>query len=312
MRTTLNIILFILLCSCSNELIVETEESRTPVVYGLLDSGDTLHFLRVEAALLAPGQSGPAAYVADSIHRNMPFFQITIEDESSGQSQVMERVLWTAIPGSARPSAPLSDYLYSTAMPVVPEHTYGIRIVNESGQIARGHTEIVEPFTINQPRATELLSLNRKLAIRWQTANHAAIDEVSWLLQIKEQTSSGEKERLIRIPLGNTSQISINVDGSQFYNDLANRLEVFPGTQRTLESLYLAVVAGTADYVELQQVLTAGQGITGIQSIPTYSNIEAGLGILTSRHVSKSGPYQLTEESLDSLKSGQYTKLLGF
>ena len=97
-----------------------------------------------------------------------------------------------------------------------------------------------------------------------------------------------------------------------FQYDLANRLEVFPGTQRTLESLYLAVVAGTADYVELQQVLTAGQGITGIQSIPTYSNIEAGLGILTSRHVSKSGPYQLTEESLDSLKSGQYTKLLGF
>ena len=69
-----------LIAGCSNELVVETEESRLPVVYGLLDAADSLQLIRIEAALLPVNHGGPDAYLLDSLHRNTQFFEADFGD----------------------------------------------------------------------------------------------------------------------------------------------------------------------------------------------------------------------------------------
>lgn len=301
-----------LLAACTNELVVETIEQRLPVVYGLLDASDSIQVVRVEAALLPENHGGPEAYLLDSLHRNTEYFQVLLGDLASGQMSPMDRALWSDLPGVSRPSAPFSDFVYIQKSSLDPSRTYQIRISSDEGQIASAQTTLVEPFTQTQPRSSELLSLNRKIAIRWQSSANASIYEVAWLIRFSEQTASGMASRDVRLPQLSTSQISASLEGEQFYQDLSGKLEPLPAGSRSLTGIYLVVVGGSDTYVELQQVLLAGQGITGVQDIPTFSNVDGGLGIFTSRYTSTSGPFQLTGESLDSLQSGKYTKNLGF
>lgn len=142
--------------------------------------------------------------------------------------------------------------------------------------------------------------------------SNASVYEVAWMVRYIEQTDSGPANLQVLLPQLSTGQISASLEGEAFYQDLAGKLVPLPDGSRTLSGIYLVVVGGSAAYVELQQVLQAGQGITGIQNIPAYSNVEGGLGVFTSRYTSNNGPFQLTGESLDSLQYGTYTRLLGF
>ncbi|HPG06970.1 MAG TPA: hypothetical protein P5275_10655 [Saprospiraceae bacterium] len=301
-----------LIAGCSNELVVETEESRLPVVYGLLDAADSLQLIRIEAALLPVNHGGPDAYLLDSLHRNTQFFEADFGDAASSQLNPLDRILWSQIPEVSKPLAPFSDFIYVTKMQIDPARSYVIVLSDEHGRVASAETSIVEPFAVTQPRTSELLSLNRKIAIRWQSSSNASVYEVAWMVRYIEQTDSGPANLQVLLPQLSTGQISASLEGEAFYQDLAGKLVPLPDGSRTLSGIYLVVVGGSAAYVELQQVLQAGQGITGIQNIPAYSNVEGGLGVFTSRYTSNNGPFQLTGESLDSLQYGTYTRLLGF
>ena len=69
--------------------------------------------------------------------------------------------------------------------------------------------------------------------------------------------------------------------------------------------------AGDALY-QFVRVSRANTGITSAQSIPTYSNVDGGLGIVTSRYTTVRQGIVLADEALDSLRTGIYTRNLNF
>lgn len=77
----------------------------------------------------------------------------------------------------------------------------------------------------------------------------------------------------------------------------------------TLE--FVIYVAGD-EYDKYIQIKNAQGGITSVNFLPTYTNINNGLGLLSSRTFVKADRIRINQISRDSLSYGIYTKDLNF
>ena len=107
-------------------------------------------------------------------------------------------------------------------------------------------------------------------------------------------------------------QISFKRSAKDFYTFLGNNIPVNANATRFFKDFDIEVTAGGQELVDFTTVGIANIGITGSQAIPTYTNVENGLGIFTSRYKAILKGVKLNDQSLDLLKTGELTKNLNF
>ena len=74
-----------LLSSCDNSLEILDDYKETPIVYGLLNKNDTLHYVRLQKGYLGEGNALLMAQYADSIYYDTSEVEVTIYSLINGQ-----------------------------------------------------------------------------------------------------------------------------------------------------------------------------------------------------------------------------------
>ena len=72
------LVLGLLISSCDNSLDILDEYKETPIVYGLLNKNDTVHYVRIQKGFLGEGNALLMAQYADSIYYDTSEVDVTI------------------------------------------------------------------------------------------------------------------------------------------------------------------------------------------------------------------------------------------
>lgn len=297
--------------SCSNEIDLLAPKKEIPVVYSMLSLDDSIQIVRVERAFQATVSPDQIAQLTDSIYYDN--LHVSLNDILLTES--MDKDLFPPRDSGFFANTPNRFYyIPSSAITLVAGNNYHLSLKLNDLEIAKSETILISNFSISSPRVTDLLSFDRSnVTFRWTNPEDHYLYDITLQIRIHELSTSINREITLEWPLGRElTSNRFEFDGDLFYNFLGTHLEPIPGLTRSLKSIDLIVLASGKVYQEFINISQQNMGVTGIQSLPNFSNIEGGVGIFGSRSFAKRKSMQVTVGTLELLKSHPSTAPLGF
>jgi hypothetical protein len=316
------------LTACSNEFDLTEDWKEITVVYGLLDQGQDVQYIRIEKAFLDPKTSAiTIAQIADSLYYENITVQLQVfqANGTGGNAYQLQRVN-AEDEGFTREDgvfATAPNYLYKFTEPINQNLTYRLVITRNDGEQIKAETGICEDFDITSPFDTTIalrFKPGAETIFRWNSKTNTRFFNTKMLITIKE-SPDGNPNNVVTKTLvwkiedilkpNATGLVRASVMGDEFYTFIASKLE--PGYNRQLVGIKLQVGAGAGDLLNYLEIGQVNSGITGADVIPTYTNISGdSYGVFSSRYYKNFGTYQIDGPTLDSLKGGYKTVDLGF
>lgn len=316
--------------NCSNEFELTEEWKDYTIVNGLLDASDTAHYIRVEKAFLDPKTNALVlAQEVDSLYydnvkvelQELPF------GGGSGQFYVLDRVD-ANLEGYQKEEgifANTPNYVYKLKKPLVPSSSYRLIISKEDEDDITAETAIIAPFVITAPNilAKFRLQANRQQIFRWNKDDDAGFYDLIFRIHYTEAPKTNPTDTIsksldwvlaenIRPDNGKSVIIYELEDGADFYKFIQEKLDPIQGVERAISRFDVIVYAGGQELLNYVDAGRATAGITSAETLPAYSNITNGIGLISTRYKQEKRGYDLTGSMRDSLKYGFYTSDLGF
>ena len=314
--------------ACDNELDLVSDWKEIPVLYGFLSRSDSAQYIRVEKAFLDPTTSAfVIAKNSDSLYFQDAIVQL--EDLTTGTRVNLTRVDGTleGYPRAPGIFATSPNYLYkikTDEAKIFGDREYRILVSAPDGRlITSSSTRVVgdHNFSFSSPPEKITFLYDNSINIGWRSnENTAFFYDVTMRLHIQETVSggSGPEEVVLDWPIeknilrGTSKNISTFVPGISFYQLLASKLEAKANVSRKFLYIEIQIDAGGKEIYDFLAVGQANSGITGAEYVPSYSNIENGFGLFSSRYSLVGNNYTLSDQSLELLKNGIYTQDLNF
>ncbi len=323
--------------SCSTDFDLTAKYKEVMVVYGLLNIQDTEHYIRIEKAFL--DESTSALLISqnpDSIYYE-PGLEVIIRqlNSSGGEDGVLylERVNGDTL-GMPKDSGIFANspnilYRFKTPDSLKEDHSYQLEINNPAtGKSVRSQTPLVNDFQFLFPSSTTPWNpaSPTPLTVQWRSAKNGKVYDLIVRFHYEEWdkvTPNIRDPKFIDLVLARNieapnleggSNIQLPLSGEAFYlavkskipvNPLVNREVVFP----TFD--FLVNVGGEElyNYIRVNQ---SQLGITSQSAVTTYTNIENGLGIFSSRYFKVQSGIDMHPNGIDTLACGHITLGLGF
>jgi len=324
--------LALLFTACSTEVDLEAEWEDIPVVYAFLSTQDTAHYVRVQKVFSEPGGNAlEIAQITDSIYYREVAVELT--NMRTEETVVLQRV------NGADEGYPKEEGTFAND----PNVLYKVRaneIGLQGGDLVRltinrndetppaiAETRILSPIDTSANPSPSIriprLRYTQNLTVTFIPSEESKLFDVQFLIHYRESIDSDnptdfvERELVWPIAEGftrddNNVRESVVVRGQSFYQFLGLNIPPADGKIRIFDGMDLFITAGGQEMLELLELSNANIGITSAQSIPVYSNVEGGLGVFTSRYQLQRNGIQVTQEALDSLIDGVYTRQLNF
>lgn len=320
--------------ACNDELNTVEGWKNIPVVYGLLSLNDTATYIRVEKAFVDPKRSATdIAQIPDSLY----YKDITV---TLVRVRNNERFLLSQVNGNTegypRKSgifAQSPNLLYkiknaTLGLKADEEWRIEIQRKGENQPFAKSVTKVTGLFDVTNPGNTPVfLRYDNTFNITLETDEKSArILDVKVIVNYDEVDPSVSNQTLNkkiswdfitsgqRKANGNLPDpiITFSRRGQDFYEFLGNNMSVIAGVRRTFRSIDIEVFTGGQELIDYINIGIANTGITGSQTIPTYTNIDGGLGLFSARSKTTKTGVRLSDAALDLLINGEYTKKLNF
>jgi hypothetical protein len=314
---------FLLFSSCDNELVVTDEWKDIPVVWGLLNASDTAHYIRVEKAFLDPTTSAlDIARIPDSLYYDNA--TVSLKRLTSGQVFQLERVNGDleGYPREGGIFAETPNYLFkikANVINLVPNETYEFILDRGDGKpLVTAQTIVLPKPVLRIPSAGALLGFKRNslFTFQWNEMPNAGIFDVKLDFHYSEKS---DETGNVFVPKSfewtvakGISDREIKIDGTDFYTTVRDNIEADLNAIRQFDSININVWAGGKELAEFIRITQANTGITSTQDIPEYTNLSEGIGIFSSRNVSRNTGFELALPALDSLRNSSITKALNF
>lgn len=321
----------LLFSGCDNSVELFSPFSERPIVYSLLDPTDSVHYFRIQRNFGAEGidaltlaQDPDLLYFPEG---RLEVFVDELQNEQVLRSWELERVDGDTI-GLIREEGTFAaspNILYRFKAQLEEGLRYDFRMLKGDTLIS-STTTLVNPFQvffITLPGASIDLSDTNKLTIEIGTADNGYLYDCWYELFFMEEelasgTSSMEMVRfpvfrnVVRTPESGPGVVDVNFANLGFYTGLRSVLEPKPGFRRHFQKLEMTVNAGGVElYLQYLNVI-ANTGLIQDFSTTQWSNINGGLGILSSRREVRLDNILLTPTTIDSLACGRLTGHLGF
>lgn len=317
--------------ACSTEVNLEAEWKDIPVVYGFLSVQDTAHYIRIQKAFLEPGGDAlQIAQINDSIYYDN--LSVTLENRTQGTTFVLERV-------NGEDEGYVKDEgIFSNS----PNTLYKLDAEEaslEGGdevflQINRGDDlppATAETIIISQmdsvasspPNNISQLRYNQLLPITWRPGPEAQIFDVRIVFHYRELIPGQTEE-----PVAKTVEWVINksvlredtdsqrekvdISGQALFAFLGSAIPPSEGEVRLFDYMDIFITGAGKEFREFVLVAQANAGITSAQNIPTYTNVQEGLGVFTSRVQLMRTGFRLGGEARDTLEDGMFTRDINF
>ncbi len=330
-RLAIFVFVVISLLSCDNEINLTTDWQDIPVVYGILDKNTSVNYIRVEKAFLDPTTSAfEIAKIADSIYYQEVLVQL--ERPTRNERITLQRVdaSQEGIPREEGIFATEPNTLYKLDLPRSEQLKSGeeVRIIITRGDKstpAIATTTIIDDFTIIAGQPADLINwgeYDRPVRISWRPEGQSAtIYDVKFFINYDESVNNGEflpkilawtvARNFVRQDFS-SQRLGVEVLGQAFYSFLQSELPAASNVRRRFKNMDLQVVAGGQELLEYINLRNVNTGITSSQEIPSYTNVQNGLGVFTSINIAEKKGIRLTGPAIDSLKEGRITRNLNF
>lgn len=325
------ILIFSLFSSCKKDFEVNTEWSDITIVYGLINQGDSLHYLKITKAFLGPGNALDYAKIPDSsMYR--PGELTVYMDEWDMTSHTFLRTIYfdtTTIynkePGDSVFYFP-EQLVYKTNSQLKQNYTYKLTIKNNfTGKIITSSTSMIYSFSVQQPDVIGRVNFMPGTAstVEWTSAKGGkryqlvirfhyserpiddpaspwVPDSLDWTIfqNVQPKTTEGG-EQLVRSIAGNT-----------FYSVLAAKIPVDPTLKRSAGRLDYIFSVASEDLNTYMEVTEPSSSI--VQYRPPFTNITNGIGLFSSRFVKTLDSLRLSDNTLSELHTNPKTSVLGF
>ncbi len=320
--------------ACNNELVTIEGWKDIPVVYGLLSLNDTATYFRIEKAFVdATKTPNELAQLPDSLY----YKDVTV---TLVRTRNNERFILTQVNGNTEGYvrndgifAKAPNYLYKIknsvlALKADEEWRIEVQRKGETKPIAKATTKVVGTYDVTNPSNTPVfLRLDNNFTLTLETEekigklydikllfnydetdptkpNSTVTKQIKW-----DFTTSGQRRSSGNVP---DPILNFTRKGQDFYTFLGNNIPETAGIIRTFKSIDFEIYIGGQEFIDYINVGIANTGITGSQTIPTYSNIENGLGLFSSRNKTVKTGVKLSDVAIDLLKNSEFTKKLNF
>ncbi len=319
------------LASCSNDFEVAAPWKDIPVVYGLLNIDDAVHYIRVERAFLDPERDAfEIARIPDSIYYTNAVVKLL--KVNTGQEFTLGRVdgNLVGLPRDSGVFAESPNWLYridSTQLSLSKGDSIQIMIDRGNGlPLVTAGCSVIERGVQRTPKAVDgnfLFPYNLPVSIKWSASANAKIYDISFIIKYAEYLNTPipvpvEKSiewiwgKGIRPQLNGNSYEVVRENGAEFYQLLKANIPVNPGMVRVFLGIDIVIIGGGSALERYVTIASANSGITGSQEIPIYSNLSEGRGVFSSINYLITEDVLLHNTSRDSLRLGIYTKDLNF
>jgi hypothetical protein len=326
------------LAACDNTIKLAAPWKDIPVVYAIFDGSQPTQYVRLEKAFLDPEASAvTVAQIPDSLYYPESAVIVSMTNERSGKTVQLTRIDGdlAGIPRKSGIFANKPNWLYKAA-------------TSDLGGLLKGDKVRVEvrrnDSTLPTVVATTIIPDAMQITIPAQTPGELAcppsnINNFEWesdsngvlfntTVYIATRRLNSQNQVLSRdtvtwkvgenVERGNSSgankfRSSTKSPAIGFYEALNKQLTP-PGANefRLFDRTRILVVGGGKEIREFQVSANAASGVSGAESIPVFTNVQNGLGLVTAINQSNVNQFQIKFSTIDSVKVHPLTKNLGF
>jgi hypothetical protein len=315
--------------ACKTDFDTVAPYKEVMVVYGLLDTNQSIQYIRISKAYLGEGNALVMAQQSDSINYGN-VLDVTMERTLNNVKTSYPLIRIDTIPKDEGTFSSFQIF-YADTHKVQTNAQYKITIHNNSsGLIATGTTGIVKNVTrddgsdgIESPTPNATLnftgSTTQSISVKFRPGSLGKRYNVILRFYYQEKDISGVPYTVLKSfdwDLGEqntsgggelTSYLFIKHD---FFPVVAANIVPDNNKLRLMQNSFHIIVTGVTEEVATYISLTnPSAGIT--QDRPFYTNIENGIGIFSSRNI-KFTNYGLSQATVDSLKTNPNTAALNF
>jgi hypothetical protein len=318
--------------ACETDFQLEGDWKDIPIVYAYLSSQDTAYYVRVERAFLEPGGNAvEIAQIPDSIYYAENDVVVKLERLSNGETATLQRVDGRdeGYPRESGDFASEPNYLYKlkTSEFNLPQGAdFRLIIEREGEDPATATTTMLREVEVSRLPAADFFEFgdfSQQANFGFRASGEAArVFDIRLIFSYRETDPDNPSEYLDKQAtwvLANdilrdesVSSQSISVPKEAFYNFLVSEIEPLTTGNRRFDKINIEVAAAGAEIESYLRIADANIGITSAQTVPVYTNVENGRGIVSSRYFATSGDFGLSGRSRDSLYNGRVTRDLRF
>lgn len=315
--------LAVLFTACETDFNVNAAWEETIVVYGLLDASTDTQYIRINKAYLGEEDAIRMAQYPDSINFNPSSLDVIIYKlESNDTTDIVQLdtmlIIKDSLDVNGNPGlfSIENNIIYSAVFPsafFTSGNNYAISIRNlDSGNKVWATTEVISDFSfvntnllINYPFGfynPNLPDTSRVLSktIEWNKSVNGTIYQLDLIFNYLE---NGILKSLVwSQPLEYSEGGPImqsKLEGEKFFNFLSQNLIPDVNVIRQFTHLDLVMTVGTEN---LETYIKVNEPITGIsQQRPSFTNINNGIGIFSSRFTHIVNNLDLSDDTKDYL-----------
>jgi len=329
----------IVLTSCSTDFSLNAPYKRTPVIFGLLDQSDSIHFVKITRTFLGEGNNNEFAQIADSSYFDQvdaKVYEINTNGDTLRQWQLHDTLIPNKESGTFY--APEQKVYVFYAKDLDQTMTYGFGAILDEGKYAvNAQTQLIENFSFSFIVTSPGFSFSFGSATSSATGNygsfissytegkHGALYNTKIDIRYRETYADGStsnkvivwsKGDVVQEKPESPSSATINFGGEEFYTTIKGNLTVDNNViKRQILGLDLVTAIAHTEFAKYMEISQPSSGIT--QATPQYTNInseteEGALGLFSSRHIVSVKNIQLSSGAMEELCTGQHTAIFGF
>jgi hypothetical protein len=308
--------------SCSNEFDLVEEKRDIPVVYCLLDYEAPIQFLRLEKAFVSPTTAATVlAKSPDSLYYKNAVVKMIRTSKGVKNEFILKEV------DGAQEGYPRKDGVFATApnklykissseMVLTPGDIVELKIETGEGPTITSTTNIISKVIPSKPGSgqvsfTELKNDN----LTWNTNNTTGgiLHTIDLYFRYTEVLNGTETKKTAYWPIvKNAENENHLLAPGEFLTFLSANIEKNSSAKRYFEGIDYFIFSGDQNLAKFLLVAQANNGITGSGEVPTFSNLNRGLGIFGSKAVASIYGLDLSPSTRDIIKESVLTKGLNF
>ncbi len=334
-KKLLTILLLASICwtpACTTDFEIADDWKEITVVYGLIDQSQTTNYIRISKAFLSEELSAlEMASTADSLYYNANLVAKLQEYDGSGNFRKdigIERLNGEDV-GLLKEEgifANSPNTLYKTDYAFNEDYEYRLYIETPNGNLVTASTPIIDDFRVSFPKEETKLNFLFDVGVSWNPAQDGEIYSLAIHFKMEEERiENGERVRVPKTITWNlfsnfkkpdenfSSRINYDIDSEDFFRFIATSLDADDDVLlREFVRMDFEFGVGSSEFKRFNDVKLAQFGITSSQTVLTYSNIENGLGLFSTRYNKTVNNVKLEGTTLDELACGEITGHLKF
>lgn len=278
-------------CSCEETPDIGLDSDPVPVIFGVFDKNDSVHYLKVGKTFQANIDPLYSASIKDSLYFMDPEVKITVKDLRGKQIEITPFIV---------DHIPKNEGLFSFPEQIIYRFenrlgggTMGVSVKVPGLDEAYGEVYLIDPPEINTPKLAQqylYLAPDSPILIQWVIEQYSGYPvkwyEIDFVFEFIEETSMGLRPVHVNIQNYNlfetetSKYYELNITYEEFVREVNEQIPDDPKVLRRYFGYHsLKINAGDKNMVNYIKFLN---GFTDFND-NEFSNITQGIGLIASR-----------------------------